>query len=272
MKDLEGRIRVYQSEYESLILETKNLDQEIEELQGNYKIIDNNFDLLSQFKEKILAFQKKSVGIKFLSEFELPPLDAYTLSEVEPLDMEMWSPEKIRDQIQAVMPILGDYGSFTEIEDKYNRQQDELVKISNETEHLLQHSRKWLDILEQQSPDSFFNAILQKNTTLTQEQESILFHLIDMKVSKPEQPRASDRYVADIDILSNDHYEIAPQHHGLWMRLGGMREFVGISETDRLFDDPKKVEFAISDKITVLKKEIKKLDRVKNELQKNQKR
>lgn len=75
------------------------------------------------------------------------------------------------------------------------------------------------------NPDSLAGWVLSTQRRLTEEEESLIFHFQKYGMNKPNEWKATDRYVySPEELLSNK--SIDPDGEGFWINLGGVREFV----------------------------------------------
>ncbi len=261
----------------NLMRQKNELEKVTEELYSHYTnlqkvclLMREKYEaLLKDFSDETILARKQQADvlrdkINLLSALA-PIVEQY--STIEKIEKKLKEQESFREKKNSLNRILSLY-SLSDFESSewaredyqtaskhYNEKLSELPQQIEELETLV-------GLFEGTRDDSFFHWAIQNNKPLTKEQETVLMHLKELPVAKPEEVEAGTRYISNpLALLSSFERPAGSplkgevEGAGIWLTLGEVREFVPLIKKQR-FTNTKNLKTVLEKDTKAIKAEL----------------
>lgn len=265
---LNGGFKIKTERREFLKLREKKFERLVPNLEKYYIEIESNYTSLLQYESKYREWKRFDNEIKQLRQIAYNNFSTETINNSLTVDFEEISTREIIKKVEAAVPLFTQYGQLDDIVKKHEEQENKLSSLIYQTEKKLTNIKRIIRLLSDKGTNSLFGQIVHERKVLSLHQESVLLALIDLSLEKPEIASAGMKYVLSTNILNENNFEFDKRNNGIWLKLGELREFIKLSEEERIFDADPNFENIISSKIEELKIQANRFQQEKEELDK----
>jgi len=206
-----------------------------------------------------------NIDYKQLQEVKLPNLDNFLIDDEIKID-ELSIPALIHRN-KSVSLKLKEFTSLKEIEDKVYTQERLIEENSSQIDQQIAQANNLLQIVKNNKGNTLFSKVLESGLILTPEQESVLFHLIDVKWERPNNIDSDTRFVTDLSVLNSNLIINEPSlTNKIWFTNGYINQLIKIKEKPHLFNNKETLLTARASMQNQIEDELKYLNDIKSEL------
>ena len=239
----------------------KIIDKVKENLERNKKILC----ILNEYKSTYLELKNIQTYIKELADLEIPKiLDDITID----LDIKQYENREIIRRVKLFKLLYEQYGSLALMKQKCLKQEEELNNYRQQTKDEINKVNKIIEALGSSHSGTLLSKFIEQERKLSIEQETVLFHLSDIRWEKPEYVEQGTKYTTSTDILGTEAIEQDSKHNGIWIDYGNLKEFLLLKRGKQIFDKPQNLKFALNSTINeleiLLEEEKQKLVQIEN--------
>lgn len=283
----DNNIKHIETSTKNLLKQKNELEKVTEELYNNYTnlqkvclLLREKYEvLLKDFSDETIQNRKQQADIlrdRINLIAGLAPI-VQQYETLEAIENKLKEQESFRVKKNSLNKILSLY-SLSDFEKSewaseeyqvasrhYNEKLSELPQQIDELETLVA-------LFEGTRDDSFFHWAIQNNKPLTREQESVLMHLKELSVLKPENAEEGDRYIANPSAMLSSFESHSADATGIWVAFGELKEYVPLIKKQR-FTNTKNLKTilekdtrAIKEELTEAHKELQMIRRLSEEL------
>lgn len=249
------------NEKRKLELEVKQLDykqlvEQTEQLKNELKIAVDNLKKYQQCLEKYEALIAENKQIK---NADAPIITELIDDNVNIMDFDT---KEIVRRINAFKPIYAKYGSIAAMYTKVEEQEQILKDYENTINQQIGQTKEIIELLSLKKDETLFTQVLDEGSVISEAQETILFHLLNVHWTKPEIVNKGIRYTQTLDILTEDRITKDEKNEGYWLNVGDIHEFVPYRTEQRLFDNKDNLKQAITNRKEELEIKVNDLEQV----------
>ncbi|MBI4929725.1 MAG: hypothetical protein HY841_03105 [Bacteroidetes bacterium] len=284
----------------NLMRQKNELEKVTEELYNHYTnlqkvclLMREKYEtLLKDFSDDTILARKQQADvlrdkINLLSALA-PIVEQY--GSVEKIEKKLKEQESFRDKKNNLNKILSLY-SLSDFENSEWAKMDYLTASKHYSEKLselpqqIEELETLVELFEGTRDDSFFHWAIQNNKPLTKEQETVLMHLKELPVTKPEEVEEGTKYISNpLAMLSSfekveekkvkvkDNSPLTSSStltltsDGIWIAFGEVREFVPLIKKQR-FTNTKNLKTVLEKDTKAIKAELEETHKELNIIQ-----
>ncbi len=233
------RLEEYREERGFLERRKDKLDRLVNLSEKRLKAYQEGVTALVQYSYEYEKLEEVQSKISRFVEAQAPNIDELAGHKV---DLDQLDDREILRRIAEFKPVYEQYGSLQTIENMY-REQTELIErqkrdLHSKTEHL----SSLIELLTEESDKDLLAKVVERKEVLSPNQETALFHLLDVHWQKPAEAQSGSRYVQSLDFLQDENIQYDEHNGGVWLDLGQIKEFALHRDEQQIFDDPERFE------------------------------
>ena len=220
------KIRI--DEYKSALVDLENYAKENEELIRIQNVIN-----------ELIKARAPSITEKFDINKQLTRIDIAELEHTVVLK-----------RIAEFIPVYQQYGSIAAMDAKYFEQYKTLEQKKRSLQEEIARIDGWINLFS--SDKGLLARVLERGEGLSEAQESVLVHLLNVHWQKPGEVKEGERFTRSLQIFDPDNIEVDEDNNGFWLKLGHIKEFCPKSQ-EQFLSNPDTFKEALTNRLDSLK-------------------
>lgn len=202
-----------------------------------------NSDIYKDYKKKLEDIDKIKVEADSILNESIPTLNEEIGVDV---NIDRFQTEEILRRIHELMPVLSRYKTLAAMSEKVAQQKEALNNYRQAIHAEILEAKELLELMSLNKKDTLFSKVLERAEKLSVAQETVLFYLIDVYWSKPQNAQPGSKYTTELDILAENAIQADEENKGYWLRTGALNLFVPQTPRKPLFSNPSMLRQAIA--------------------------
>ena len=184
---------------------------------------------------------------------------APSLPEIEKskINVADYTVESIVKRAQSFMTVYSDYGSLLLVNKHCEQQQEKVARRKVLLVLEIESLNEIAELIEKGGIETVFARVIEDRKILTQEQEIVLFSLLDVAWNKPPKTSKALKFTTSLDLLDTSNIEDDNERDGFWFKSGYLSTFFRRDNRKQLFAKLKNLEKAVAGRLEEIKTEIR---------------
>lgn len=189
---------------------------------------------------------------------KLQELQSFSLEEDLSINLQLnvFDTKEIIRRVEEFKPVFEQYGSVISMSDKTEEQRQFISQQKEKIQSEIKRSKEVLKLIGLDQKNTFFSRVLEQGIGLSEKQEAVLFHFLNLAWKKPLGNTEKSIYTDTFDILKDSAIETDEKNNGYWFKTGHLVHFVKKSSEPRLFNDANRLKTAIENRKSEIEKSV----------------
>lgn len=245
----------------------KAFNDELDQLKRTtprLKIIQNKANEYRKDARKILSLirkhqdRQKEIDTINSEIIKLQELQSFSLEEDLSINLQLnvFDTKEIIRRVEEFKPVFGQYGSVDAMFNKTEEQRQFLSEQKEKIQSEIKRSKEVLKLIDLDQKNTFFSKVLEQGIRLSEGQEAVLFHFLNLAWDRPIENLEKTIYTDTLDFLQDSIIELDKKNNGYWFKTGHLVHFIKKSSEPRLFNDLDRLKTAIENRKSEIEKSI----------------